>query len=219
MAIFFVTSIDSAAMITDMFAAGEENKTPTLYRILWAVLIGAVAAAILVMAPDDGISTLQEVVIIIGLPFFLINFIMMYSLLRGMHDDYAARPEPVTRQWGRTDSAEKLEEHESRPAPGYDDEGNELPRFEFDEDGNLVIPGNVRIQGNLGVDGDVDEDPEPVKENHSTTKTATWWTMKAASSTRKEISLMRRATGSMKTGYPSTGTATPSDWPKMSAAS
>ncbi|AEI09022.1 Choline-glycine betaine transporter [Corynebacterium resistens DSM 45100] len=163
-AIFFVTSIDSAAMITDMFAAGEENKTPTLYRILWAVLIGAVAAAILVMAPDDGISTLQEVVIIIGLPFFLINFIMMYSLLRGMHDDYAARPEPVTRQWGRTDSAEKLEEHESRPAPGYDDEGNELPRFEFDEDGNLVIPGNVRIQGNLGVDGDVDEDPEPVKE-------------------------------------------------------
>ncbi|MCX2163378.1 BCCT family transporter [Corynebacterium auriscanis] len=163
-AIFFITSIDSAAMITDMFSAGEENKTPTLYRVLWALLIGAVAAAILVMAPEDGISTLQEVVIIIGFPFFVINFVMMYSLLRGMHDDYAARPEPVTRQWGRTDSAEKLEEHESRPAPGYDEEGNELPRFEFDEDGSLVIPGNVRIQGNLGVDGDVDEDPEPVKD-------------------------------------------------------
>ncbi|KGM19085.1 BCCT family transporter [Corynebacterium auriscanis] len=163
-AIFFITSIDSAAMITDMFSAGEENKTPTLYRVLWALLIGAVAGAILVMAPEDGISTLQEVVIIIGFPFFVINFVMMYSLLRGMHDDYAARPEPVTRQWGRTDSAEKLEEHESRPAPGYDEEGNELPRFEFDEDGSLVIPGNVRIQGNLGVDGDVDEDPEPVKD-------------------------------------------------------
>ncbi|RRO90899.1 hypothetical protein CXF40_07740, partial [Corynebacterium bovis] len=46
----------------------------------------------------------------------------------GMNDDYMARPEPSTRQWGLTDTAEKLEDHEARPAPGYDDDGRGAPR-------------------------------------------------------------------------------------------
>ncbi|HIW94936.1 MAG TPA: BCCT family transporter [Candidatus Corynebacterium gallistercoris] len=160
-AIFFVTSIDSAALINDMFAAGEEGKTPVYFRILWCVVIGAVAGAILLMAPNAGITALQETVIIVGFPFMLFNFVMMYSLIKGMNADYAAMPEPQTRQWGKTDSAEKLEKFEAAPAPGYDQEGNELPRFEYDGEGNLIIPGNVLIEGDLGVVGDVDEEPEP----------------------------------------------------------
>ena len=159
-AIFFVTSIDSAALINDMFAAGVEGKTPLMYRLLWCIMIGAVAGAILIMAPDSGIDALQQTVIIIGFPFVLFNFVMMYSLIKGMNDDSAARPEPPSRQWGKTDSAEKLAEHESRPAPGYDNEGNEHARFEYDAEGNLVIPGNVRIEGELGIVGDVDNDAE-----------------------------------------------------------
>lgn len=169
-AIFFVTSIDSAAMINDMFAAGEDGKTHVFYRILWTVVIGAVAGAILIMAPNSGITALQETVIIVGFPFMLINFVMMYSIAKGMNDDAAARPEPLTRQWGKTDTAEKLEEHENRPAPGYDEEGNEIPRLEFDAEGNLVIPGNVRIEGDLGVVGEVDEEAEaaPVRVRYDT---------------------------------------------------
>lgn len=162
--LFFVTSIDSAAMIADMFAVGEESKSPVLHRVLWAVLIGAVAAAILVMAPKSGISTLQEVVILVGFPFFLVHFVMMFSLIKGMNDDFMARPEPVTRQWDKTDSPEKLEEHEAKPAPGYDIHGNELPRVEYDDQGNLVIPGNARIEGDLSIVGEVDEDPDPLPD-------------------------------------------------------
>lgn len=159
--IFFITSIDSAAMINDMFATGAENLTPTWYRVLWAVTIGAVAAALLIISPEAGIATLQEVVIIVALPFFLMQFVMMYSLIKGMSDDAAFGRKVRTRQWEKTDTAEKLEEHESRPAPGYDDDGNPLPvpRLEHDENGNIVIPGNVVIGGDLGVVGDmVDED-------------------------------------------------------------
>ena len=159
-AIFFVTSIDSAALINDMFAAGEEGKTPLIYRLLWCIMIGAVAGSILIMAPDSGIDALQQTVIIIGFPFVLFNFVMMFSLVKGMNDDSAARPEPPSRQWGKTDSAEKLAEHEARPAPGYDNEGNEHARFEYDAEGNLVIPGNVRIEGDLGIVGDVDNEAE-----------------------------------------------------------
>lgn len=153
--IFFVTSIDSAALVTDMFAVGEENVTPTWQRVLWAISIGAVAAAILVMAPEAGIEALQEVAIIIGLPFFLMFFVMMYSVLRGMHSDYHARPEPMTRHWEKTDSPEALEANQSRPAPGYDKYGNELPRAEYDDEGNFIVPSNTYVAGDLGVVGEV----------------------------------------------------------------
>lgn len=159
--IFFITSIDSAAMVNDMFATGEENQTPTYYRVGWALAIGAVAGALLIISPESGIATLQEVVIIVALPFFLMQFVMMYSLIKGMSDDAAAGRKIRTRKWDKTDTAEKLEAHESRPAPGYDEEGNPLPVpvLEHDEDGNIVIPGNVVVGGDLGVVGDmVDED-------------------------------------------------------------
>ena len=160
-AIFFITSIDSAALVTDMFSSGEEDKTPTLYRVGWAIAIGAVAGSILIISPDAGIDSLQHTVIIIGFPFFLVNFVLMYSVVRGMKDDLMVRREPITRQWERTDTAEKLEAHESKPAPGYDQDGIELPRLEYDDNGQLVIPGNVLIEGDLGVMGDVDEDAGP----------------------------------------------------------
>lgn len=159
--IFFITSIDSAAMVTDMMSTGEENKSPTSYRVLWAVLIGSVAAALLLVSPDSGIATLQEVVIIVALPFFLMQFVMMYSLVKGMSDDSAARRKVTTRRWEKTDTPEKLEAHEAQPAPGYDEDGNELPtlKYEYDEEGRIVIAGDVVIAGDLGVVGDLDEDP------------------------------------------------------------
>ena len=115
--IFFITSIDSAALVNDMFATGEENQTPTYYRVGWAIAIGAVAGALLLISPESGIATLQEVVIIVALPFFLMQFVMMYSLVKGMVDDASAQRRIRTRQWEKTDTPEKLEEHEARPAP------------------------------------------------------------------------------------------------------
>lgn len=97
-------------------------------------------------------------------PFFITQFVMMYSLIKGMTDDSAAERRIQTRQWQKTDTAEKLEVHEAMPAPGYDLEGNELPvvALAHDEDGNIVIPGNVVIEGDLGVVGDmVEEEEEP----------------------------------------------------------
>ncbi|MDO4760663.1 MAG: BCCT family transporter [Corynebacterium sp.] len=160
--IFFITSIDSSAMVNDMFCTGEENKSPTLYRVAWAIMIGAVAAALLIMSPNSGIATLQQVVIIVALPFFFVHFVMMYSLLKGMNDDSAAARRVVTRRWEKTDTAEKLEAHEAMPAPGFDEEGNPLPvlEMEHDAEGNIVISGNVVIDGDLGVTGDVNDDAE-----------------------------------------------------------
>lgn len=149
--IFFVTSIDSASMVMDMMSTGEENKAPTFYRVLWGVMIGAVAASLLLIPGETALEALQSAVIVIGVPFFFLHFVMMYSLVKGMSDDHMAVRKPVTRQWSKADTPEKLEENEAAPAPGYDEEGNELPRFEYthDEDGRLVIQSDVVVEGEV----------------------------------------------------------------------
>ena len=149
--IFFVTSIDSASMVMDMLSTGEENKAPTFYRVLWGIMIGAVAASLLLISGETALEALQSAVIVIGVPFFFLHFVMMYSLVKGMSDDHMALRKPVTRQWSKTDTPEKLEENEAAPAPGYDEEGNELPRFEYthDEDGRLVIQSDVVVEGEV----------------------------------------------------------------------
>lgn len=132
---YFVTSIDSAALVMDMFTTGEEEVTPKYYRVAWAVAVGVVTAALLFIN-DSGIQALQEVVIIIALPFFIVYFIMMFSLVKAMSDDSAAARRFRSRQWEKTDTAEKYEEADAKPAPGYDEEGNEIdrPELEYDHD-------------------------------------------------------------------------------------
>ncbi|WP_367117273.1 BCCT family transporter [uncultured Corynebacterium sp.] len=130
---YFVTSIDSAALVMDMFTTGEEEVTPKYYRVAWAVAVGVVTAALLFIN-DSGIQALQEVVIIIALPFFIVYFIMMFSLVKAMGDDSAAARRFRSRQWEKTDTAEKYEEADAKPAPGYDEEGNEIDRPELEYD-------------------------------------------------------------------------------------
>lgn len=144
---YFVTSMDSAAVVMDMFASGEENKSPTYYRVGWVVAVGLVTGALLFIN-DSGIEALQQVVIIIALPFFFMYFVMMYSLIKAMNDDSAAARKTRSRTWEKTDTAEKLEEGENKPAPGYDSEGNEVerPELEYDaEDDSWKFPDGFRL--------------------------------------------------------------------------
>lgn len=144
---YFVTSMDSAAVVMDMFASGEENKSPTYYRVGWVVAVGLVTGALLFIN-DSGIDALQQVVIIIALPFFFMYFVMMYSLTKAMNDDSAAARKTRSRTWEKTDTAEKLQEGENKPAPGYDSEGNEVerPELEYDaEDNSWKFPEGFRL--------------------------------------------------------------------------
>lgn len=157
--LYFVTSMDSAAMVMDMYASGEENKTPVYYRVGWVVAVGVVTTALLFIN-DSGIQALQEVVIIIALPFFITYFIMMFSLVKAMGDDSAAARRVRTRAWEKTDTAEKLAEGENKPAPGYDAEGNALerPELEYDHaEGSWRLNESLIVDGNLAVGGEVDD--------------------------------------------------------------
>ncbi len=118
--IFFTTSVDSAAMVVDMMVSGKDDTvdpSPAHQRIIWAVLMGAVAATLLAGTGSGGLTALQEVITVIGLPFFVMGFVMMYSLVRGITDDLGERPPTVTRQWDRAYSPEEFEKNETTPSP------------------------------------------------------------------------------------------------------
>lgn len=109
--------------------------------------MGVVTAALLFIN-DAGIQAIQEVVTIVALPFFIMQGFIMVSLLKGMGDDFAAEKRLRTRRWEKTDTPEKLEQAENRPAPGYDKDGNEVeaPEFEYDEGDGWKLTGNVTVE-------------------------------------------------------------------------
>ena len=83
-AIFFVTSSDSASLVVDILTSGGHPNPPALQRVFWAVTEGVVAAVLLVAG---GLGALQTGVIATGLPFALVILCVGISLLRGLRDD------------------------------------------------------------------------------------------------------------------------------------
>ena len=158
--VFFTTSVDSSSMVLDMMANGDERRSTPVQRVLWVVLIGLVAGVLLVGAGETGLVALQDTITVVGLPFFILGFIMMASLIKGIKDDAAARPEPRTRQWSPAFTPESLEAQESTPAPGYGRDGQPVPAPILDEDGSLIIPTGAVFEGDITVHGEINRESE-----------------------------------------------------------
>jgi choline/glycine/proline betaine transport protein len=77
--LFFVTSSDSGSLVVDMLASGGETEPPVWSRVLWSLLEGAVAVA-LVLA--GGLDALRGVAITIALPFSVVMIVMCFALVR-----------------------------------------------------------------------------------------------------------------------------------------
>ncbi len=93
-AVFFVTSSDSASFVVDMLTSGGHPNPPIWQRVFWAVAEGAVAAVLLVSSGKAGLSALQAGVVCIGLPFCLVLLVMCYSLTKALLKDPAVVGEP-----------------------------------------------------------------------------------------------------------------------------
>ncbi|MGQ1797552.1 BCCT family transporter [Kocuria oceani] len=99
--LFFITSIDSAALVMDTMGSGHEEEAPVHQRVFWVVAIGLIAAILLTATGTTGLAALQNVAILIGLPFFVLGYLMIYSLLRALREDAGEIGVLPTRQWRR----------------------------------------------------------------------------------------------------------------------
>lgn len=81
---FFVTSSDSGSLVVDHITSGGRLDSPVNQRVFWACMEGFVAAVLLLIGGEKGLSTLQTAVISTGLPFAIILIIMTISLIEGI---------------------------------------------------------------------------------------------------------------------------------------
>ncbi len=85
--VFFVTSSDSGSFVVDMLASGGDPEPPTWSRVLWAVLEGAVAIALL-LSGGGGLTALQTAAILLALPFSVVMIAMVVATTKALLQEH-----------------------------------------------------------------------------------------------------------------------------------
>lgn len=86
-AIFFVTSSDSASLVVDMLTSGGHPNPPRWQRVFWATAEGACAAILLYAGGEQALQALQAAVVSIGLPFCMVMLLIGASLVAALRDE------------------------------------------------------------------------------------------------------------------------------------
>ncbi|WP_434741278.1 BCCT family transporter [Micromonospora sp. SH-82] len=89
--LYFVTSADSASLVVGSLTSRGALRPHRVVVVVWGVLIGAVAAALLLAG---GLDALQQATIMVALPFVLAMLGLAAAMLRDMSRDPAVNPPP-----------------------------------------------------------------------------------------------------------------------------
>lgn len=87
-AVFFVTSADSGALVIDILASRKCKNSPVWQRLYWALMIGLVAIVLLLVG---GLSALQTATIASAFPFALVLVVACFGLLKALNVEHAKR--------------------------------------------------------------------------------------------------------------------------------
>lgn len=140
--IFFVTSSDSGSLVVDMLASGGDPNPPTWSRVLFAVLEGFVAVALL-LAGAGTLTALQTASIITALPFSFVLIGIMLSLARAFKGEIELRRR-LMRQVERRELAQEATEQvfgqlEEYPLDGHAASGNGAHAANGRRDGGVTV--------------------------------------------------------------------------------
>ena len=81
---FFVTSSDSGSLVIDTITAGGKVDAPVQQRVLWAMLVGLVAIALLL---GGGLSSLQAMTVSTGFPFAIVLLAACFAIVQGLRSE------------------------------------------------------------------------------------------------------------------------------------
>lgn len=86
-ALFFITSSDSGSLVVAMLSSGGDPEPSIPLRVIWSVLGGVLAIALLVAG---GLSALQTAAVLIAVPFSVVMLAMVVSTSRALHAEHTA---------------------------------------------------------------------------------------------------------------------------------
>lgn len=93
-AIFFITSADSATFVLGMQSTNGSLTPPNVVKLTWGIAQSAVA---LILLYSGGLDALQNILIIAALPFSIIIILMMVSLYRAIRGEKRDAQKVATR--------------------------------------------------------------------------------------------------------------------------
>jgi choline/glycine/proline betaine transport protein len=88
-AIFFITSADSGALVMSMISTGGDANPRSWIRVFWAVLAALVAISLLLVG-DDGLSSIQTAAILTALPFSVVILLMCVATAKAFNGEHRA---------------------------------------------------------------------------------------------------------------------------------
>lgn len=83
--VFFVTSGDSATLVLGMMSTGGNPNPPARVKLVWGVLVAAIALSLMLAG---GIRGLQTATIVFALPFTVVLVLMAISVVRAIAHDW-----------------------------------------------------------------------------------------------------------------------------------
>ncbi|MGN7949169.1 BCCT family transporter [Microbacterium sp. 22215] len=87
-AIFFITGADSASLVMGTLSQQGRPEPSRWVAVVWGVLVGVIAAVLLVTGEEgSGLKSLQNVTIIAALPFAVIMTFMMIAFMKDLRRD------------------------------------------------------------------------------------------------------------------------------------
>ena len=86
-AIFFVTSADSGALVMGMISTGGNVEPKNWIRIFWALAAAAAAIALLLA---DGLQAIQTAAILTAVPFSVVILLMCVATAKAFHREHTA---------------------------------------------------------------------------------------------------------------------------------
>jgi len=91
--VFFVTSSDSGSFVVDMISTGGSPNPPLWSRVFWAILEGAIAAALIIAGtasgdPQGGLAALQTMAILVAAPFTIVMILACFALVRSLAEEH-----------------------------------------------------------------------------------------------------------------------------------
>ncbi|MGW2545047.1 BCCT family transporter [Kitasatospora sp. NPDC001574] len=87
--LFFITSADSASLVLGSLSSRGSLHPRTWLVVVWGVLMGGVAAALLLAG---GLTALQNATILVALPFVVVMLLLCVALVKELRADPAAGP-------------------------------------------------------------------------------------------------------------------------------
>ncbi|TQN33183.1 choline/carnitine/betaine transport [Haloactinospora alba] len=85
--IFFITGADSASIIMGTMSQGGAIEPRKHITVFWGLMMGAVAAIMMLAGGNDALTGLQNLTIIVSAPFAIIIILMCFALVRDLKRD------------------------------------------------------------------------------------------------------------------------------------